>query len=422
MKYKICVILSLAPFLYSPCPGYADEGGSTSYDDRLLGDIGGLRHTLNTHGVEFTLSYTADFWRETSGGRKRGGSYLDNLDIQFSIDGEKAYHLPGNKLFVYFLNNAGGHPNNLTGSVQGVDNIEVGEDAFKLYEIWMEQSFLDEKASLLIGLYDLNADFYVTDISANFINPAMGIGQEIAQTGENGPSIFPYTSLSARLRINPVKDSYFQLAVFDGVPGNPDHPHGTRIDLEKNDGTLWIAEAGFTPKGPEYSETLHNKIALGVWTYSRRFDDLFDTDSTGNPVKSRSRGIYALSSYAFYESEEENKALSAFLRAGLADGNTAQTDWAFQAGLVANGWVAGRPDAEIGLGVNYAHNADKYNKMVYSAGGQADKAETIYELYYFDALTQSIHIQPDIQYVVNPGTDPTLKNALIIGARLMLNF
>ena len=30
-------------------------------------------------------------------------------------------------------------------------------------------------------------------------------------------------------------------------------------------------------------------------------------------------------------------------------------------------------------------------------------------------------VQPDLQYIMNPDTDPKVKNALVIGARIVLN-
>jgi porin len=49
-----------------------------------------------------------------------------------------------------------------------------------------------------IGLYDLNSEFDVIEAAALFLNPSHGIGPDFAQSGRNGPSIFPVTSLAIR--------------------------------------------------------------------------------------------------------------------------------------------------------------------------------------------------------------------------------
>ena len=51
----------------------------------------------------------------------------------------------------------------------------------------------------------------------------------------------------------------------------------------------------------------------------------------------------------------------------------------------------------------------------------ATGAEVAVELTYRFVLTDWLALQPDIQYIVNPGTDPTLSNALTLAIRAELN-
>ena len=55
-----------------------------------------------------------------------------------------------------------------------------------------------ERASIKFGLYDLNSEFDAIEAAALFINPSHGIGPDFSQSGRNGPSIFPLTSLALR--------------------------------------------------------------------------------------------------------------------------------------------------------------------------------------------------------------------------------
>lgn len=66
-----------------------------------------------------------------------------------------------------------------------MDNIEtpVNGNTTKLFQAWLQQTFLDERASVLAGLYDLNSEFYVTDSASMFTHPTFGIGAEFAGTG-----------------------------------------------------------------------------------------------------------------------------------------------------------------------------------------------------------------------------------------------
>ena len=393
----------------------------TPYDDQLLGTMGGLRPYLAEYGATLSVEYDADFWDVASGGLKTGTNYLDNAKMVLDVDGAKAYHLEGNKLHFYLLNNAGSAPNgSRIGSVEGIDNVEVTTNTFKLYELWTEQSFLDKKAALLVGLYDLNTEFYTTDMSATFLKPTMGIGQELAQTGTNGPSIFPNTSLGARLKVLPSDNTYLQVAALEAVSGDPAHPRGTHVRVNPHDGLLLVAEGGYVPGATD--DGAFNKLAFGAWRYTKEVDDILEVDANGKPLKRDSQGVYGLSSYRFYEDKEAGKSLGAFLRAGLADGDTAQVQWSYEAGLVANGWVPGRADGEFGLGVSQSHDSGKYIDSVKLAGGDSEPNEIGFELYYKDTIYRGVTVQPDIQYIVNPGTTPDVDNALAIGLRIGVQF
>lgn len=404
---------------FNPAYTYAAEETKDPYADNLLGNWDGVRSKIADAGVDITVEYKADLWSNISGGSKRGNNYLDNLDVKFELDGEKLFGIKGNKSLVYFINNNGGKPNaHQVGSVQGIDNIETSTNTAKLYELWMEQSFFN-KFSLLIGLHDLNSEFMINDMTANFIHPTFQVNQEFAQTGKNGPSIFPNTSLAGRIKYTPTEESYMMAAAFDGVPGDPNRPHGTHIDLRARDGLLLIAEAGFTPKAVDQEDNLPNKFALGVWTYTKKFDDLVDVDGAGNPIKKRSEGAYLLSSYQFFHDKKTEHDLGAFFRAGIGDGNTGQTDWFYATGIVGNGWIPTRSDSEIGLGFTQSHNSNKY---VQSVSGVADNSEYGLDLYYRDKIMSGITVQPDLQYIINPSTDTVTKNATIIGIRFDINF
>ncbi len=406
MKHS-AFFLSAAALLASAA--YADE---PSYDDYLLGDMGGVRPFLERQGVTLGLEYTAQYWNAANGGIQEGSNYADNLNIIFEVDGEKAFGIPGSTVMLSFLNNNGSAVNSgRIGSVQGVDNIETDEPTFKLYEAWVEQNFYDDRLSILLGIHDLNSEFWVTDISGNFIKPVMQIGQTLAQTGTNGPSVFPQPGLAGRVRVKPTEESYIMVAAYEGIPGDPDHPEGTHFSNEPDEGLLLIAEAALVPAPPEGVDEAVNKLGLGVWQYTQDQPDLVGAGS------SQQVGAYFLSSYQFLYDPKSGESITAFFNGGVAEGATVQTDWDLETGVVATGFMPGRPEGEIGFGVALAHNSDEYK----AANSPSDTVETSYELYYRDTLWNGVSIQPDLQYIVNPGTDPTLEDATLVGLRIDFN-
>ena len=90
--------------------------------------------------------------------------------------------------------------------------------------------------------------------------------------------------------------------------------------------------------------------------------------------------------------------------------------------MIANGWIPTRGDGELGLTLTQSHNSDKYMQLVNSRGGHYKLNEYALEFYYRDKIYRGVSVQPDVQYVINPSTNPTLKNATIVGVRFDVNF
>jgi porin len=211
--------------------------------DEFLKDHGAARRRLNERGYEALAVYTADYFSNRRGGIERGSVFLGNLDLLFTLDAETAFGWTGTTFFVYILGTHGGDPSDLVGDAQGLDNI-AAPSTIKLYELLGEVR-LAPQFSLLAGLYDVNSEFDVIDTSQDFINSSFGIGPDFSQSGRNGPSIFPITSLGLRAKIQPSMRFYLQAAALDGVSGDPDDPKGTRISINDNEGALFVGEGGW---------------------------------------------------------------------------------------------------------------------------------------------------------------------------------
>lgn len=395
----------------------AAQAADDAFADRMLGDVGGKRSALLDAGVDVSLGYRGDVWH-TSGGIKDGYNYNDQFDLGFDLDGEKLLGLKGTTASISFIANNGSDINaSRIGSTQGVNNTETAPNTAKLYEAFVEQSYADDKVAVLFGLRDLNAEFYVNDMAGNFILTAMGIGQTFAQSGVNGPSVFPNTALAGRVKVKPTDVTYVSVAAFDGVAGDPAHAHGTHQKLKSDDGLLLVGEVGYVPAAQGTVDEL-NKVAIGAWSYTKQFDDLTAVDSAGSPVKHRQQGLYILASDQFYYNKEKGQSAGVFFRTGFADADTAQVDVSYESGIVAKGFVPSRPEGEFGLGVSVAHQGDKARNI----NGFASEKESQVEFYYKDELCQGVSIQPDVQYVTDMLDDKNIDSAVVVGARLSVDF
>lgn len=417
MRKQFLATVSIA-ILSAFSPAHAGEAAESPYADLVLKSLGGTRDSLGKYGVEVGLNYKADFWNAADGGAKRGSAYVGAATLALDVDNEKLLGIKGNSANLTVMNTHGGKPNSYVGSIQGVDNFEVATPATFVYEAWVQQNFLDDKVSILAGLRDLNVEFVVTDMSANFIKPVMQIGQDFAQTGQNGPSVYPVTALSGRLRVQPTDTSYIQAAIFDGVPGDLNRPRGTHINIANKDGALLIAEAGITPWNDPQAEGAANKFAIGAWTYTKQFPDFIEVDGSGDPVLQKSQGAYALASYQFYK-DTQDRTVGGFLRIGATNGDVSQTRWAYEAGVVGKGWIPTRSEGEIGIGIAQAHNADRF---IQATGDGTLHDEHSYEIYYLDTIAPGVTVQPDFQYISNPGTTAGVGDATLLGLRVNIDF
>ena len=391
--------------------------------DYLTGNWGGLRTTLEDKGIAFEVVYTGEMFANVRGGIRRKTEYLDNIDITAMLNFEKMIGWKGASFFVYFLGNNGGDPSANVGDAQVVSNIEANS-TWKFYEVWLEQNLFDDMLSIKLGLYDLNSEFDVIETAGLFINSSHGIGAEYAQSGQNGPSIFPVTSAAVRVKIQPQDNFYIQFAVLDGVPGDLGKPKRTQIVFKSEDGVLIAAEMAYLTGVTEDSDELYGKFALGGWYYTGKFDDILAVDNNGNPVERHGNsGIYFLAERQLYrEKDDPAQGFSVFGRIGLADEKVNPAYLYTGAGLVYTGLIPGRDKDQIGFAVAAVHSGRDFEEAMENQGMRIDSSEITLEFTYLIQVTPWFTIQPDLQYVINPGVDPALNNALALGTRFTVSF
>lgn len=368
----------------------------------------------------FEGQYRLDYWTGLSGPLKSRLGHSGLLDVRLMVDGENAWGWGGTRFFVQAQATHGNHPNRKQSAAQGIDNAEVTVNAARIFQAWVEQSLFDDRLSLLFGLFDLNSEFDVTESSGVLLHPSFGMSSEIGQTGRNGPSIFPVTSLAVRGAWKIDEHFTWRTALFDGVPGDPAHPRGTHIRLGHGDGALLISEMSYSHKTNEHDI---NKFALGAWRYSSRFDDHVDIDSAGDPIKRKNHGVYVLGERTVWKANADgSRGVDAFLRLGWADGSVNQMDKALGAGLLWRGPLESRPQDKLTFGIAAEHNSHKW-RAAKRAAGEADPAvESAYEISYRAVIKDWFSVQPDVQWVRSHGNQSPNNNALLLGVRLDFSF
>lgn len=348
------------------------------------------------HGpVLFEATYTGEIMANAAGGVKRGSRYLDNLDLVVEADLEALAGWRGAELHLYGLYNNGNSISELAGDSFAVSNIETGVSAFRLYEAWIDQK-IGDSFSAKLGLYDLNSEFDALETSGLFVGSAHGIGADISQSGLNGPSIFPSTSLAMRLEKTFASGVKLRAALLDAVPGDPDHPGRTAVRLSDDEGALAIAELDI-PAGKA-------RLLFGHWRYTADFEDFGDGEARGNA------GTYLRGETEIWERGDSR--LDGFFRLGKAADRFNMFDTFASAGVKLTGVAADDGEDELGFAVAHARTSDGYRETTGAGSG-----ETVLEATYRRSVLPFLTLQPNVQYVLSPSADPAVDDALVFGLR-----
>jgi porin len=366
--------------------------------------------------VSVDALYIGDVWRNTTGGLRTGSAYLGNANLSVAVDGGRALGVDGASFYVDVQSIHGqGVSSRLVGDAQVLSNIEA-QSQLRLYEMWMERSFSERNGrSLRFGLYDLNSEFDTLDTAHLFLNASSGVGPTLAQSGANGPSIFPVTSLGGRVQWSFSPAWSARMALFDGVPGDPNHPELNRIRFGTHDGLLAITEVGYA------GAKLH-KLALGAWGYTERFDEIVPESSDETPAHVRgNRGFYLIGEgQLFAEAGDSAQGLNAFMRVGTANDRLNRFKDFVGGGLVYTGALPNRPADQLGLAISSVGNGSVYRRALAADGFATDRRETNIELTYRFGVTKWFTLQTSVQHISNPDTNPMLDNAMAVGLRFQL--
>ncbi len=399
-----------------------------------------MRPRLGKSGITFNGSYLGELMGNTTGGRQKGGEYAGLLMFNLDFDAEKLADWTGATLRISAIYPHGGNiAQQRVGDLGGLSNIEA-YDSFRLAEVWLDQKFLSNRASIRIGLMTSDTDFYGVDTSSLFINS--DFGAPAAETINFPMPSYPFTAPGIRLRYEPDEKSYIQFAAYDGNPApgvltdptpgaatsNDYNKHNTRIALRSDEGAMFFAEIGWhTPKPAscEKKAPLATCLKLGGAYHTDRFADIGDI-TLGVPHPRSHRGdssIYISAEQDVWrEPGSTNDGLAAFLRFAHAPADRNLIRNSAEAGLTYRGIFQSEARDTLALGVAWLDISPRVAAAQRTLGSHAQDYETAVELTYQRALTPWCSIQPDLQYIIHPGGSSELGNALVIGLRTTITF
>jgi porin len=447
----------------SPSVSGVDPFGFLStapHSANLLGDMWGLRPAIAKYGLTLSITETSEVLGNVSGGTRQGFDYDGLTTAILQMDTQRAFGLYGGLFNVSALQI---HGRNLSAdnldTLQTASGIEA-DRATRLWELWYQQKFFEDKLDIKIGQQSLDQEFMGSANANYFVNTMFGWPMLPSADLPGGGPAYPLSALGIRARAH-ISDSVTVLAgVFNGSPvanntGDPQvqNPSGTSFPL--NGGALAIAELQFaypssgTLVQANESDPLARTYKIGVWYDSEKFSDLqYDNNglSLANPasdgIPATHRGDYAFYAVAdqmlYRFPDDPDRNINAFLRpmfTPLQDRNL--ISFSLNAGLTMHEPFFGRDDDTAGVGMGFARVSNAasgldaatafYNPGIYSP---VRTNETFVEATYQYQVTPWWQIQPDVQYVFNPGggivnpnnPNQKIKNEAVIGIRTNITF
>ena len=366
---------------------------------------------------ELGVLYVADALANVDGGLREGSAWIDSLELAAAFDAGRGLGVDDLTLFASFVRtNPPTFSDRYVGDAMIVSNID-SEGATRVLEAWFDWVFGARGAgSLRVGLYDLNSEFDTTESRGLFINSAYGIGQELAQTGRNGPSIYPETALAARVAWAPGETWLLEFAVVDGVPGDPDDRRRSRWHVSRSEGALLIGEIT-AAAGPVA------QLSVGHWRYTDRFAGLGAAEPDDAVEFERdNHGTYVTAEFRPRSGPESGAPRwSAFVRAGQANDRVNVFERHVAAGVVAECPWPGADGSQLGLAASEATVGADYRSLQSRAGDDVARYERNVELTWRVPLGAHLVLQPDVQYVVNPGASRRIRDAWVVGVRIELS-
>lgn len=366
---------------------------------RLTGDWGGLRTELEERGIELAGGLVWDWSAAWRGGARNRATLGALLDANLTFDLERLCGLP--RTIVYFdaYSIQGRDPSDDVGDIQGFSNLQA-PDTEQLAEAWVE-TWVSEQVRVKFGKVDFNSEFAFTEEGGEFVNSSAAITPTIV-----GYPTYPDPATSLDLFWTPNEFWHIGLGVFDGAGayGVRTGRHGLRgfFDDDDGDAYLTVFEIGHGWIGGQRWGS--GRLAIGGYHHSAHFDRFDGGTQHG------ASGAYAVLDQRVWRENptdaEDGQGIGLMAYVGCGDANVAAIARHVEVGATWTGALDGRDDDVFGLLVTHAVLTDE-------AGAGFDGDETAIELFYKLQLTPALSLKPDLQWLLNPGGDPTLEDALV---------
>jgi len=404
----------------SPFP-LKDYSGDFWTMPNLLGDWGGERNELAKKGITFEVDLTQVFQGNARGGKSTSGAwgYSGSADYWLKIDTQRMGLWPGGLITIHGETIFGNSPFGSVGSILPV-NLDAllpqpNPGLTTLSDVYLTQ-FFSEKFGIILGKVNpmdlADNTVFANDEKTQFLNTAF----------RGNPVLFlyaPYTCMIASFTYLP--NDWLTISAFaadnngsvtrSGFDTAFHSPMGTTV------GTEW--EFKVKPWG------LDGHQRFGIGYSNKNFTKLKQDPRTIIPPGATGAATddsdyviwYNFDQYFYVEEDDPTQGVGIFGRFGYTDGEVNPVQAFYSFGVGGKGIFQGRDNDTFGLGYYYVDLSDDMPGFLNVSSEQG------VELFYNFEITKSVHITPDLQWIINPGAGfESRDNAVVLGMRLQMSF
>ena len=415
-----------------------------------LSDEQSIRNQLEQKGVTLSVQSISDMFGNTTGGIQKGGAYAGLLTFGTDVDLEKAVGWEGASFNSTWFWSYG---NNLTTKCIGnplfVTGISVNP-SFRCYQLSLEQRFFQRAFSIEAGVLALNREFSIAQTAEIFINNTFAVPALFLGNFPNGGPIYPMATPGIRLALHPSSWLTIRSAVAQANPfsqeSNPNNfnwnlgPAGGLLSFNEVE-TTWNAEPGsrgmpgvgrlgfWIQTGESPPPTPSGQFVYGAPSanpYGTGFYGIIDQQLTNPGQRENSQRSDSYTALPYTRAGQQNtvfkEGLSSFCRVGFSPQQTSVVSLYADGGFVYTGLIPGRKKDKIGLAFGYAQMGPDAITQAGSAGLTVASFEGVAELTYSWIVSQTVTIQPDLEYIMHPNGTRQYGNDLVVGLQAVVNF
>ena len=400
--------------------------------DTILSRISSLCHNAaKPAGIEFFIDYFGVFQGNPIGGKAQDFAYSQYLP--FGLEWKEPLGWRGGSLRVSAVSGAGRNLSESIGNAFTVSQAWDGNTLF-LYQAYLVQKAFDDRLEIGIGRVAASQFFATLPafdlLVTGGLNP-VPVALELNSTFTGSAS----ASWFGGARWSPMEETLLTAGIFQARAdlGRTGPYNGLDLGLDENDGTFGVVEIGWTPNSDKFTAVQEDRnftrgrrelngdgnglpgvYKLGAYV-SNEPKNSYPGGWGGSPF-----GFYAIGQQTLWEQSPGQSQTAQFSVFGgvVWSPPSSVTEMPVDgfAGTVWRGPWSRRPADHLYTSWQIGNFSEPYAQSV----GQSSSGafESVLNAGYIIQITKEFSVQPDIQYIIQPGGFGESGNALLLGLQI----